>query len=126
MVIEIQVIPHNLQRYPTVGDWYLDQASGKMLIKVSDMEDWRAESLVSIHELVEALLCRAAGVESHQVDAWDMAYEKNRKPGDDSEPGDHPDAPYHKQHFIATQVEKLVCAAMGLTWSEYEQMVKKL
>lgn len=120
MVIEIQVIPHKLQRYNTAGDWYLDPASGKLMIKVSETGDWRADALIAVHELIEALLCRAAGVEAHAVDAFDMNYKG------DGEPGDHPDAPYHKQHVFATSVEMNMCDAIGLDWKEYEALIAKL
>jgi hypothetical protein len=126
MVIDIQVIPHKLQRYPTAGDWYLDPASGKLMVKVSDTGDWRADALIAVHELVEALLCRAAGVEQHAVDAFDMAYKG------DGEPGDQPDAPYHEQHKAATAVEKFMCTCFfpeltsEAAWESYEKLVAKL
>ena len=35
-----------------------------------------------------------------------MAYEKRRKPGDLSEPGDDVRAPYHHQHQVASSIER--------------------
>ena len=55
------------------------------------MTDRRYELLVALHELVEALLCKEAGVSQERVDALDEAYEAKRLPDDkDSEPGDDP------------------------------------
>ena len=120
MVIEIQVIPHNLQRYPTPGDWYLDPSTGRLMIKVSDTGDWRSDALVAVHELVEALLCRAAGIEASAVDNYDMLY------SGEGEPGDDPAAPYHEQHQLATEIARLVGVGMGYPWSEHEERVNKL
>lgn len=76
--------------------------------------------LIAVHELVEVLLCKHDGVTQKSVDKFDMAYEKKRKPNDDSEPGDNPKAPYVKQHCIATGVERILAAGLGVSWKEYE------
>lgn len=84
------------------------------------------ESLVAVHELVEVLLCDANGFFQNTVDDFDMEYEKNRKPGDESEPGDDPKAPYHRQHCIATGVERILAAELGVNWKEYEDCINAL
>ena len=56
MKITIETIPHNTHRYPTIGDWqFLPAKEGELnlSIKVSDMGDWKLESLIALHELVE-------------------------------------------------------------------------
>ena len=45
MKITIDTIPHNQQRYPTVGDWAFD-SNGNLIIAVSDLGDWRYNALV--------------------------------------------------------------------------------
>ena len=104
MKIVIETIPHNNQRYPTVGDWFYG-ANGDLFVKVSELGDWREEALVAVHELVEVLLCRHQGVTQDVVDKFDVEYEKNRPQDDVSEPGDAVEAPYRRQHCIATGVE---------------------
>lgn len=81
---------------------------------------------IAIHELVEVGLCAAAGVTQQQVDDFDMKYEKTRPAGDDSEPGDHHDAPYRDQHCFATAVERMFVAACGLSWEVYEACINAL
>ncbi len=121
----IFTIPHKLQAYPTVGNWQFTK-DGVIVIFVSELSDWRHEMLVAIHELVEATLCKNRGITEAQVDAFDMAYEKNRTNGDNSEPGDNPYAPYHKEHFFATNIERLMAGELGVGWSEYETRLNAL
>jgi len=60
--------------------------------------------------VIEAYLAVHAGVSPAAVDRFDMAYEKRRKPGDDSEPGADPRAPYRRQHVFAEKIERLIGA----------------
>lgn len=124
MKIVIETIPHSQHRYETVGDWWTDE-DGTLQIRVSDLGDEKAEQLVAIHELVELLLCKARGVSEQAVDAFDKAFEEDRADGDDSEPGDAVDAPYRDEHCFATAVERMVCAAMGVAWDTYEEMIEE-
>ena len=123
--INIKVIPHSEQRYQTCGDWYYD-TDKSLQIRVSRMEDERYEFLVALHELVEVKLCEWCGVTQKQVDDFDMEFEKNRAPDDNSEPGDSPRAPYKLQHCIATGVERIVAAAMNVDWASYESAINAL
>ena len=124
MKIDIETIPHNCQRYPTCGDFL---TSGDVMgIKVSEMGDWRYEMLIAIHELVEVMLCKQAGIPEALVDQFDMDYEKNRKPGDHSEPGDDLRAPYRRQHFVATNIERQIAHELGVDWQAYCDAVEAL
>lgn len=119
------IIPHKAQRYETVGDWAIDY-SGAIRVSVSDMQNRDYEFLVAVHELVETYLCQKAGITEESVTAFDVAFEAARKEGDVSEPGDEPKAPYHQAHCFATAVERMMCAALGLSWKDYEQAVLAL
>lgn len=72
--IVIKTIPHEGQRYATVGDWQW-KSDGRLVITVSDMKDWKKEFLVVFHELAEVMLCRARGITQEQVDRFDIDYE---------------------------------------------------
>lgn len=125
--ISIKVIPHNTQRYDTVGDWYWDIKKKKLNIFVSEMGDWKYEALVGLHEAVEALLCKDRNIHESDVSAFDILYEAQRNPLDlISEPGDCPDAPYRKEHFFATNVERLISEQLQVNWSQYEKVVQSL
>lgn len=93
------------------------------------MADWRYVRLVAIHEIVESTLCRGAGVSEADIDQFDMQFEADRKLGrhsDDDEPGDDPKAPYRRQHLMATAIEKMLAAAMGVDWHAYEEAINAL
>jgi len=120
--IVIDTIPHSQQRYPTVGDWQIDEA-GNLHITVSKMSDQRYEFLVGMHEVIEAYLAIHAGVSPEVVDRFDRAYEAKRKRGDDSEPGDDTRAPYHREHVFATKIERLLAVELGVNWRDYDREV---
>lgn len=117
MRVRLDTIPHVLQRYNTAGDWVYDRAvygEDELVISVSEMQNWRYEALIAVHELVEAILCREANVSEKEVDDFDKAWEGF------GEPGDSPKAPYYRQHQIATVVERLLAAELGVDWVKYE------
>jgi hypothetical protein len=127
--IRIKFIPHSEHRYTTCGDWlYLDDPEGgKVLeIRVSKMTDQRYSQMVAVHELVEVILCNQQGVTQEEVDEFDKAYEASRVEDNEGEPGDEPNAPYRDQHCFATAVERMLCAALGISWVEYEQAINNL
>ena len=124
MKVIIETIEHRTQRYPTVGDWFYQEDT--LHIKVSKMSNWRYEALVAIHELVEVLACQHDGITQEVVDEFDINYEKQRTAGDCSEPGDAIDAPYRKQHCLATGIERILAAEWGVNWAKYEDEVDGL
>ena len=116
--IEIKTIPHQDQRYDTCGDWLID--GDNITILVSDLGDWRLEYLVADHELREALLCRHRGISTKAVDDFDTASQGEGEPGDD------PRAPYKREHFFATSIERLTAAELDVDWAEYEGKLNAL
>jgi hypothetical protein len=120
--VNIETIPHDQHRYTTVGDWWIDDA-GTIQIRVSDLGDWRREALVGVHELVEIFLCKHAGITTEAVDKFDKDFEASRHPDNEDEPGDDPQAPYVQQHCIATGVERILAAEMGVKWKPYEEQL---
>jgi hypothetical protein len=124
MNIIIKTIPHKHQRYETVGDYF---KIGELdTILVSNMGNPDYEFLVAVHELVEMYLCQRRGISERSICSFDIKFEKNRKEGNLDEPGDDPKAPYQNEHNFATAVERMVCAALGVKWKEYEKAVNKL
>ena len=123
-------IPHKSQRYETVGDWKTHTYDGpgtlSLTAKVSEMKNWRYEALVGIHELVEGLLCFSRDIKEEDVTAFDETFEANRVAGDEREPGDQPEAPYHKEHTFATKIEKMLAEELGVDWAAYEAAINAL
>lgn len=123
--IEIKTIPHSKQRYETVGDWYYGP-DASWQFRISDLGNWRMELAIAVHELIECGLCRFKGISQQEVDDFDLAFEGLRQPGDVSEPGDDSRAPYHKEHCIATGIERIVICCLGVSWKEYEKTIDNL
>lgn len=121
----LKFIPHSEQRYETVGDWIVDP-DGNHEIRVSDMGDERYNWLVAFHELAEFMLCLQRGIKQEDVDAFDKAFEDKREDGNCDEPGDDIKAPYRKEHFFATTVERALSAEMGVDWKSYDDTVMSL
>ncbi|SRR6266404_144416 len=116
-----QTVMHSQQRYDTVGDY--QEAHGFISFTVSDMNNWKYEALVSVHELVEKILVNARGIADKSIDDFDMDFEQNRDLGDESEPGDSRQAPYFAEHQFATMVEKMLAVELGVDWDHYDQAV---
>ena len=123
--IVIETIPHEQQRYPTVGDWYYDP-DATIHIKVSELHNPLMEAVIAIHEVCEMLLCRLHGISQSEVDTFDRNYEASRSDDDTSEPGDSLDAPYRNEHCFATGVERLLIASFGISWKEYDDRINSL
>jgi hypothetical protein len=120
MLIDILPIPHEHQRYDTTGDWFIKD--GLLHIRPSSLSDDRHTFLLGLHELVEAVLCLKCGIIQDEVDEFDLAaLDRNIE-----EPGDDPAAPYHRQHVIASIVERLAAELLGVDWNEYSAAVDTL
>jgi hypothetical protein len=124
--MQIETIPHEKQRYPTVGDYWLDEA-GVEQIRVSEMMDWRYEVLVAIHEIVEMALTRHRGIAEEANTEFDIRFEQDKeKRLVEGEPGDNVNAPYRNEHFFATNLERLFAGELGVNWFEYDRYVDAL
>lgn len=122
MKIVIEFVEPEMQRYPTCGDYVIDKG-GNWQIKVSKMSDARSMIAVALHELSEMGHVVTNEIPIEAIDRWDIDYETSRKPGDNSEPGEHPSAPYHQSHAIATVLEILYCESLDLPWKEHSEIV---
>lgn len=123
--IDVKTIPHSQQRYETVGDWFYG-SDGTWRFRISNLGDWRMELAVAVHEIVECALCRYAGIPTVEIDNFDKDFEACRVEGNTDEPGDDPKALYHVQHCIATGVERIVIALLGVSWKEYDDKINSL
>lgn len=125
MNISIKIVEHSFQKYETCGNWGFD-SNGDIWIEVSKLSDWRREILIAIHELCEVVMCKHNGVSQAQVDQFDLDFEAHRPPDNEDEPGDDPNAPYFREHCIATGIERILAAELGVKWSEYENELNAL
>jgi hypothetical protein len=116
--IEAKTIPHSEQRYDTVGDYF--RLNGATHFRVSEMQNWRFEFLILLHEMVEWALCQDAGISNRTVDTFDMNFAGEGEPGDDKK------CPYYEQHQAAIIAEKLVAKMLRIDWEEYDKVVEAL
>ena len=122
-MVVINPIESIRQRYSTAGDY---QQFDKVLhVRVTKMKDWRHTFLLALHEFAEAAACKYLGIPFSAVDNWDLEYEKNRKAGDDSEPGEHEKCPYREAHYMALKIEMLAAVEFGIDWIFYEDALNK-
>lgn len=130
MQIKVKVIKHKFQRYPTVGDWFFIKEgpeSGDVLhIRVSNMGNEDYENLVIVHEIIEAILCKKRNISEDSVTDFDLKFESERENGNEDEPGNNPNAPYHKEHVFATKIERQIADELGVDWDEYDKAVNSL
>jgi hypothetical protein len=117
MRIEIKSIDPAAIRYSTCGDWQW-LPDGGMKVSVPDYANRNSEFLVALHEMVEAWLCRKDNITEAEVSSWDINNPELE------EPGDSKNAPYHHQHMVAMQVEKIVCEAMKIPWEDHQRWVE--
>lgn len=131
MKVIIETIPHANHRYPTCGDWFTDP-DGTLHIKVSEeleKENRLFAVLVAFHEWAEVEQCKVAGVTEAAVDEFDKTFEAEREQGlhgPTDEPGDDWAAPYRVQHGVASGIERLLAAVMGVDWNKYDAAVNAL
>ncbi len=128
MKILIEPIMHSEQRYNTCGDYYFDEgpidigaSDGPTLrIRVSELKDRREVLLIAIHELIEWALCDSVGISNQVIDEFDLVYKGGKEPGDEFQ------APYYYQHQVATGIERILAAEMGVDWLAYERHINEL
>jgi hypothetical protein len=124
--MEIKTIPHSEQRYETCGDYWVDE-QGVQQVRISELNDWRYEMLIAVHEIVELSLARHRNIDEVEITNFDVRFEAAKAKGECfGEAGDHVHAPYRKEHFFATNIERLFAAELGVDWFEYEKFVDDL
>lgn len=140
--IDIQTIPHKSQRYETPGDYYKGQILSTndrtspttfiqeyTVMRVSDLGNSDYEFLIAMHELIEMYLTEKRGIKEEDIKRFDQHFEDGRKLGlhtEDEEAGDDPHAPYRKEHFFATNIERMIASELGVDWEKYDEAVTSL
>jgi hypothetical protein len=123
--IHIESISYVHQRYETLGDYYDDEKGTQ--IKVTDMGAEDYEFLIALHEMVEQYLCKNRGIREEDITKFDKMFEAERdaEKWTTEEPGDDPRAPYKKEHFFSTNIERLMAEQLGVNWQIYEKFCQE-
>lgn len=118
---KIKLIPLQEQRFTTLGDWYED-SRGQFTIAISDMNDWRYEFIVLMHELTEWGICQARGVSTKDCDDFDARWEEDIRAGlvsPEIEAGFNKNCPYRIGHTWGARIERLFCFLLRVPWKQY-------
>ena len=116
MKIRVNIVEPETQRYETSGDYFYNR-KGYLIFRISKQKTRFLEKMQLIHELIEQTLCEYSAILHERIDEFDMNYDM--KNSTYQEPGDDPNAPYHKQHVLAKDVEKMICKQLNLNFDEY-------
>ena len=88
--------------------------------------DWREDTLLLLHALIEETLIRANQVNPIAISQFDTKFaakvDKAQLPHG-IESGDEPNAPYAFEHCVATGIERVVAALIGVQWKEYREHI---
>jgi hypothetical protein len=121
----IETVPFAELPNAQCGDWRRGE-DGTIHIRVAKEIGDDSAVLVILHEYVEMTLCEKRGISCAVVDTFDAAFEARRQPGDVSEDGDAPDCPYRREHFAATNFERLMASEMAVDWRRHENRILAL
>jgi len=131
MKITIEIVKLSEQRKfhgkPILGDWFFNEESNELHIKMVDLGDWRYNFLYARHETDEAFLCKAAGISTKTVDEFCDLPETDPRVGEgnpDSLSG-YGEAPYQVQHNDALVAEWIMAKNLGIDWRAYGEAVQK-
>ena len=112
--IFVETIPHEEQRYDTVGDYFYI-VDDQLVIKISEQQNKWYEYLILLHELVEIILTEHRGITEESISKFDMEHPEL------SDPGSSIEAPYHDEHMMAMDIEKLICSQLNIDWEKYNE-----
>jgi len=112
-------------RYKSYGD-YWETVEGIVCFRAVSLHNPWYEWLIFLHEIVEYILIKRAGIKIEDIDHYDMEFEKNRKVDNHEDPGDSYQAPYHRQHQWAMSCERLMASMMRIRWSDYEKALREI
>lgn len=118
-------IPHKNQQYDTAGN-YGEDSKDSVWFEISQMEDWRYEALVFLHEIVEYILVKDRKIKIKDIDKFDMETVFKVDPDNSDDPGNSLSSPYYWEHKFATKIERMMCKELGIQWSKYDNSFKKL
>ncbi len=129
MNIHILTVPNETikERHGFTGaDWWFDEVGDLQVRVAAELNDWRQQACLAIHEATEAIMCRHLKVTVQQVDDYDEKFEREH-PGDGTtNVGDLSDCPYRVPHNAATAAERIVAGVLDVPWQTYDDRLAAL
>lgn len=105
----------------TGADWWFDKEGNLQVRVAKEINDWREECCLALHEMVEAIICKHVGVPTREVDDFDREYQKNHMV--DLNGGDESNCPYRIPHSFATSAERMVAGVLNVFWNSYDRKI---
>jgi hypothetical protein len=105
---------------------------------VSFLDNPDYEFLLAIHEFVEQHFCEKNGIKEKDITKFDLHFEEMREAFPDlvgtMEAGDHENAPYNKEHKLASMFEKWIADNLAKIddvspeeyWEDYNNKINNL
>ena len=115
--ISIDTIPQKQHEYATYGNY--KGHIRRRFIEVSELNDWRWEFLIALHELIEQNIALALGLSEAEILAWDLAHLES------DDPGSLDGCPYKFMHLYAERAEKDMCRMCNWDYEEYCKALDK-
>jgi hypothetical protein len=119
-----------LRSYPDIGDYQCNADNSPAIVGAADTGNDVSNAAILVHEIIESLLCWRHGIKEEAVSAFDRAWFKRDKKDWIRQvcdgPGDDPDAPYHKEHLAATEIERRFIEMCGMSWEEHERNCERV
>ena len=122
--IIIDVISHTDQAYDTLGDYERTSDKKGIKFRISNTGDSDYNFLIAIHELIECFLAERHDINLDKINTFDLWFDTAERK--EPEPGEHPDAPYRKEHNFAKSIEMLIAHELGINWYEYENQLDEI
>lgn len=104
MKIEVRILPQI--RNNQLGDYYYYDDT--LIFEIKDTGNPIHNKLILIHEIIEESLTNYKDISELEISKFDI-----ENPELD-EPGDSINAPYHREHIIASAVENILCMYLGI------------
>jgi hypothetical protein len=95
------------------GDYFMDE-KGSLQVRVSEFANPDDAVYIAVHEVMEAWrYAKKHGADFSAIDEFDLAHQET------DEPGRLKCAPYHQEHKLSEQIERLLCNQDNMEWQDH-------
>ena len=116
--IHIKCIPHDEQRYETLGDYW--ETESKIEFRISDTGNANYNMAILMHEIWEEHRNRMLGIKEIDVTQFDINHPELDDPGLSKE------APYHATHMESDAIERVCIVMSHEDWIDYEKRCSEM
>ena len=114
-------------RYATVGDYYKTKKG--WVIESVDLKNPDYNFLTHLHEFIELYMTQRHGISEPEIKKFDEWFEEQKAKGNFKRitgPGNHPKAPYHHEHVLASKIERLIAKELKVNYQQQNKMEDRM